>query len=128
MEFKIIRATAQIGQIEVEYTKDGSFVGVYAIDVPIVEGQFLTGEALTAEILLRAPSWETQRKAEIAGATNFAEIEALVQEPEPTPYDIDEEANARMWEQVEYEKKLAAALVKFGILQSDPTTVEVTQL
>jgi len=36
--------------------------------------------------------------------------------------------NANMWAQVEFEKQVAKALLKFGVLNTDPTAVEVTQL
>lgn len=40
----------------------------------------------------------------------------------------DAQANAQMWAQLSAEQQIAAALVKFGILKSDPTTIEVTKL
>lgn len=36
--------------------------------------------------------------------------------------------NMQMWAQVEFEQRIAKALVKFGVLQSDPTSIEVTHL
>lgn len=125
MDYKIIRATAQIGQIEVAYLADGKVVGVYAIDVPVIDGAFLTGDALEAEIQHRAPTWATTREQEVRAATGFEQIEALV-EPLPTPaIDEETEANNRMWEQTQFEQRVAAVLVKFGVLQSDPTTIPV---
>lgn len=37
-------------------------------------------------------------------------------------------SSAQMWAKVHFERQVAAALVKFGVLQSDPTTIGVTQL
>lgn len=36
--------------------------------------------------------------------------------------------NMQMWARVEFEKQVAQVLVKLGVLQSDPTSIEVTQL
>lgn len=128
MDYQIIRATPEIGQIEVLYKDGEKLLGVYAIDVPVVDGAFLTGDALHEEIMHRAPTWATQREQEVTAATGFDQIVALVEElpiGEPT---TEQQANAAMWAQVEFEKKLAKALIKFGLLASDPTAIEVTQL
>ena len=131
MEYQIIAANAEIGQIEVLYKQDGTAVATYAIDVPIVNGAFLNGAELHAEIQHRAPVWINARKQELANATGFDEIVALVQPitHSNTPENANgNAANMAMWEQVEYEKKLAAALVKFGVLSNDPTTIEIAKL
>jgi hypothetical protein len=132
MDYQIIRAAPEIGQIEVLYKDGNQPVGAYAIDVPVVDGAFLTGDALHNEIMHRAPTWVSQRAQEVASATGFSQIVALVQ---PLPVDeqtaeqtSEQQANAAMWAQVEYEKKLAKALVKFGVLSSDPTEIPVTGL
>ena len=78
MDYRIISAVAETGQIVVEYSDGGSVVSTFAIDVPIVNGQFVTGQTLEAEIQLRAPTWIVSRKAAVASATNFNEIQALV--------------------------------------------------
>jgi hypothetical protein len=128
MDYQIIRATPEIGQIEVHYKDGDRSFGIYAIDVPVVDGAFLTGDALHQEIMHRAPTWATQREQEVAAATGFDQIIALVQElpvEEPT---TEQQANAAMWEQVQFEKRTAKALVKFGLLETDPTEIGVTQL
>lgn len=128
MDYQIIRATPEIGQIEVLYKEGDKPVGVYAIDVPIVDGAFLTGDALREEIMHRAPTWAIQREQEVATATGFDQIVALVQ---PLPVDeltSEAQENAAMWEQVQFEKKTAKALIKFGLLQTDPTEIGVTPL
>jgi hypothetical protein len=78
MDYRIIEANAATGQIVVEYSSGGEVVGKFAIDVPIVDGAYVTGAALDAEIALRAPTWVVERKAAVESATNFSEIEALV--------------------------------------------------
>lgn len=128
MDYQIIRAVPEIGQIEVLYKDGDKLYGVYAIDVPVVDGKFLTGDALHEEILHRAPVWATQREQEIATATGFSDIEELVTPFEENSATAEQQANSAMWAQVEYEKKLAKALIKFGLLTEDPTAVETTQL
>lgn len=128
MEYQIIRATPEIGQIEVLYKESEKVYGVYAIDVPVVEGAFLTGDALHNEIMHRAPTWATQREQEVATATGFDQISALVQAVPADAATTEQQANAAMWAQVDFEKKTAKALVKFGLLASDPTEITVTQL
>jgi len=132
MDYKIISANAATGQIEVAYMDRNKTVAVYAIDVPIIDGLFLTPEELDKEIKHRAPSFISEREQAVAAASGFELIEALVQvvsqDAVLTPEEIEQRANQKMWEQVEFEKKTAKALVKFGVLQSDPTSIEVTQL
>jgi hypothetical protein len=128
MDYQIIRATPEIGQIEVLYKEGDKSVAAYAIDVPVVDGAFLTGDALHNEIMHRAPTWVSQRAQEVATATGFDQITALVQ---PLPVDeltSEQQANAAMWAQIEFDKKAAKSLVRFGLLESDPTEIGVTQL
>jgi hypothetical protein len=88
MDYQIIRATPEIGQIDVLYKEGEKPVGVYAIDIPVVDGAFLTGDALHNEIMHRAPTWVVQREQEVAAATGFDKITALVQ-PLPTPEFVE---------------------------------------
>jgi hypothetical protein len=127
MEYRIIRADAEQGQIEVAYRENGAIVGIYGIEVPIVNGAFVTGDALQAEIMQRAPTWMTNRKQEVAAATGFELIAALVDDT-VTAEDLEQQANAKMWAQVEFEQKIAKVLVKLGVLSEDPTTIEIARL
>jgi hypothetical protein len=81
MDYRIISADATIGQIQVTYSNAGTDIATYAIDVPVVDGAFLTGDALVAEIQTRAPVWLLERKTAVAAATGFDQINALVQAP-----------------------------------------------
>ena len=85
MDYRIVAADAAIGQIQVTYSNAGEDIATYAIDVPVVNGAFLTGDALAEEIQRRAPVWLLERKAEVASATGFDSILALVQTPPPSP-------------------------------------------
>ena len=79
MDYKITAADAALGQIEVTYSKNGIKVATYTIDVPIVNGQYITGDALAQEIMRRAPLWLVERQQAANAAPNFANIQALVQ-------------------------------------------------
>ena len=79
MDYKITAADAALGQIEVTYLNNAETVAVYTIDVPIVSGHYITGEVLTQEIMRRAPVWLMERKEAVSTASNFANIQALVQ-------------------------------------------------
>jgi len=85
MDYRIVAADAAIGQIQVTYSNAGEDIATYAIDVPVVNGAFLTGDALAEEIQRRAPVWLLERKAEVASAAGFDEIISLVQPPPPPP-------------------------------------------
>jgi hypothetical protein len=37
-------------------------------------------------------------------------------------------ANTEMWTEVEFDKQVAARLVKFGVLETDPTAISTTTL
>lgn len=128
MDYVITRALSETGQIDVTYTHEGKPVATYAIDVPVVDGAFITGQALDAEIRHRAPTWLIEREQQVKTATGFDQIAALVQEVPASPVDPEAQANAEMWAQVQFEKQVAKALVKFGVLQSDPTSIPVSQL
>lgn len=85
MDYKITAANAAIGQIEVTYSNEGVDIAAYAIDVPIVDGVFITGEALVEEIQRRAPTWLVLRKEEVANAVGFNTIHSLVEAPPAAP-------------------------------------------
>lgn len=131
MEYQIISADGRIGQIQVAYKNDGKIVGIYAIDVPIVDGQFIIGADLHTHIMHTAPVWAVEREQEVVVAQNFNDIVSLVQpleQNEVLQTNSEAEANAQMWEQIAFERRVAATLLKFGVLQTDPTAIEVTQL
>lgn len=131
MDYQIISADERNGQIQVAYKSDGKLVGIYAVDVPIVDTRFVTGADLHTHIMHTAPVWAVEREQKVVAATNFAEIAALVQPLDPsdfTPADTDAEANTQMWEQVHFEKRVAQALLKFGVIDADPTEIGATKL
>lgn len=81
MDYRIVAADAAIGQIQVTYSNNEVDIATYAVDVPVVDGAFITGNALAAEIQHRAPVWLIQRIADVSTATGFSDILSQVQEP-----------------------------------------------
>lgn len=132
MNYKIVGATASLGQIEVAYFEGEKQYGVYAIDVPVVEGAFLTGDALHAEIMHRAPTWAPERERSVAAAVGFDKIQSLVQAFEPNgsvaPLSLEEQANRAMWEEAEFEQRVAKVLTKLKVLSENPTEIKVAKL
>lgn len=128
--YKVINFDEATGQLIVEYA-----VGMQplAIDIPIENGLYITGEKLDEYIKGFIPSWHIERMAQInAGIPNKDELKALAQEAYaeielPNVLTPEQAANAQMWADIDFEQKLAAALVKFGILDSNPTEIPVAQ-
>jgi hypothetical protein len=92
MIYKIIGADPTTGQITVEYSHNGSVVGVHPIDVPIVNGVFITGTELDAEIMARAPLWMAERVDTAKAAANFDSIAMMVVLPTTVPHLHPEQA------------------------------------
>jgi hypothetical protein len=86
MEYKIINANASEGTITVRYLYKDFNVITLTIDVPIVDGKYLTGQALEDLIQSRAPLELLQRRIDIENASNFQDITSKVTEVvPPTP-------------------------------------------
>jgi hypothetical protein len=81
MDYKIVKATPSNGTIDVMYLDDtGKSLGVYAIDVPIIYGVYISGNELEALIQSKAPTWLLTRKSEVTTAQGFEAIAAKVDE------------------------------------------------
>jgi hypothetical protein len=129
MEYKIVNFYPEEGKIEVFYSDKLSNLFV---DVPInSDGLFITGQELDEYIKGFIPTWHLERLEKLKeGVSNIDEIANLV---EVMPYSqesiiITEQANknTEMWKEVQFEQNVAKALVKFGVIESDPTTIPVT--
>lgn len=100
MDYKIVAANAAIGQIQVTYSNNGEDVATYAIDVPVVDGAFITGDALSAEIQHRAPTWLVERTQEVQSATGFDSILSQVQAPIVTLESIPTQQQTFVYKQI----------------------------
>lgn len=131
--YKIISFNETTGQLTIEYAVGMSPI---AVDVPIVNGLYITGAELDSYIQGFIPFEYLDRQSKLnAGIANANEIKVLVQNPTPvelpsvlTPEQEQAIANQAMWEKVAFEKKVADALVKFGVLQENPVTIPVQGL
>lgn len=113
MEYKIIGFNKNVGQITVQFENQWTF----AIDLPIVDGRYPTGEALEQTIQNFAPNYLKERQTLLAqGIANEQEIADLVAELPPT----ESVQTATQNQDAAFEERLAVALVKLGILDSNP--------
>lgn len=93
MDYKIVGVDARIGQIQVNYfTVNNPDGWTFALDVPIIDGAFISGAALDAEIQSRTPLWLAQRSTEVAAA-DFSVVASLVFTPELTLQQQAEKAH-----------------------------------
>jgi hypothetical protein len=129
--YKVLEFNKNSGQLVIEFA-----VGMapLTVDVPIKNGLFIADTELEEYIQGFIPTWHLERVAQLnIGIPNSANLEQLAEtQPEielPTVLTPEQEQvveNAAMWQQVEFEKKVAAALIKFGVLTSDPTEIPVS--
>lgn len=124
ISYSIVSKNAEIGQISVLYKHGDESLAEYAIDVPIVDGMYLSGDALHQEIMHRAPTWLIERKTQVETATGFDTIE--VNAPQETASETV--IAVESWEKFQFERQVVAVLIKLGLLSSDPTTINTTQL
>jgi predicted DNA-binding protein (UPF0251 family) len=123
--YEIVAVDEAARVMEVVYTAEGHPTQHVGARLPY------EGESLEAVIGMYAPVafWEEQKKEVVipsVGLTGSIDPEEMKKASEAA---LKEDAERMaMWRQVNDEKKIAAALVKFGVLESDPTTIEVSQL
>lgn len=130
--YKVVSFNKANGQLMVEVAKE---LPPIPIDVPIVDGLYITGAELDAHIRGFIPVDFINRQLQINnGVANADVLLSLVQTVEvvevPTikpQAQIQAEANEAMWRQLKFEQDVAKVLVKFGLLQSDPTTIPVSE-
>ena len=78
MQYKILSFDESLGQVVVEYSDAAGPVARYAMDLPIVNGQFISGQELDDELNRRAPTYIAERRDQLAVVSNAADIAALV--------------------------------------------------
>jgi|694.fasta_scaffold44049_2 hypothetical protein len=131
--YTILEFNKNTGQLLVKFAEN---MAPIAIDVPINENDlFITGEELETYIQNLIPTWHMERLNKLAnGIANSNELASLVTPQEGTTQQLtseltaEEKANLDMWRQIEEEKKIAKVLVKFGLLQEDPTSIPAATL
>jgi hypothetical protein len=132
MNYKIINFLATEGKVEVEY--DINQASLF-IDVPLNEsGLFITGQELDTFIQGFIPVWHLERLEKLKnGVNNANDLLRLVQQSdkpviEQSNTNVVMNSNIEMWSEVEFDKQVAARLVKFGVLETDPTSIANTTL
>jgi hypothetical protein len=130
--YKILSFIESSGQLEIDFAQG---LSPLCIDIPIKDGLYITGEELDTYIQGFIPTWHLERQAQInQGVANVAELQALAEQPTTvelptvlTPEQQQIQENKAMWLQLKFEKDVAKALVKFGVLTSDPTIIPVSE-
>lgn len=123
--FKIIGFDESSGVVVVRYADDRPPVSV---DVPLdADGLYIVGDALNEHIKGFIPTEFLGRIEQIKqGIPNVADVFNMVQEEVAPEQDVAKTENAIMWENVVTEQSVAKMLVKWGVLEQNPTTVPVT--
>ena len=132
ISYQITSFNPSFGNISVLFKKDDVVIASYNVDVPLTyAGLFITGEELNNYLLRMFPQHVIDRKNKLeAGIPNAADIASLVVPIEETTTaqvtEISEQQQA--WFEIENEKRVAKALVKFGLLATDPTEIPAATL
>jgi hypothetical protein len=136
ISYQIYNFDKNLGSISVLFKFNDNFIASYNVDLPLTEnGLFISGQELNNYLLGMFPQHIIDRKNKLElGISNSAEIESLVIPLEKAASDTtsaisdEQTSNALMWGQIEQEKNIAKALVKFGLLTEDPTIIPNTTL
>lgn len=131
--YKVLSFNENTGQLVIEYAQG---LTPLSVDVPIQNGLYITGEELDSYVQGFIPTWYLERQTQInAGISNVNELKSLVEETAnvelptaSTQEQLQAEENAKMWAQLQFEQNIAKVLVKFGVLEADPTVIPVQQL
>jgi len=130
--YKILNFDETSGQLIIEFAQGAAPL---TIDVPIKDNLYITGEELDTYIQGFIPTWHIERQAQInRGIANISELKALIEQTAstelPTTLTLEQQQlkeNQKMWEALKFEQDVAKALVKFGVLATNPTIVPVSE-
>jgi len=124
--YKIVAVNEAARCMEVVYSAEGYQTMHIGARLPF-EGELLED---VVKAFAPVPSWLASKVACVTpevGQSGVIDSSVAVITSE-TEQERQERLNAEMWAQIEFEKRVAAALVKFGVLAADPTTIAVSQL
>lgn len=133
MAYKIINFDANLGSLSVKFIENSL---PCVIKVPInADGFYIVGEELTKYIESHSPTTLIDRNTKVAkGVPNTEELKNFVAENKlkdtelPVTSTLQRMNNQKMWENIQYEQKIAKVLIKLGVLSSNPTKISVTYL
>jgi hypothetical protein len=126
--YKILTFDATIGQILVAFYKDEEHLETYTIDLPVVDGAFISGPVLDAHIMQLAPNWKMQRMADTAAATNASAIRELVSVAANATPTLDQYKTAKTAVINRHREKLLGNGVSFGGHVFDSDALSVSRL
>lgn len=118
--YTVVRVDQDVKCIEVNFMAEGFSPTLVSMPIPRL------GDNIDSVIQSYAPwtIWQPQ-------VIEYAEIavgKSGTYAP-PTSEEVEQNLkNAQMWAQISYDKQIAEALVRLGVLQSDPTTIPVSTL
>lgn len=118
--YSVVRVDQDVKCIEVNFMAEGFSPILVSMPIPRL------GDNIDSVIQSYAPwtIWQPQviEYAEIAVGKSGSYVP-------PTPEEVEQNLkNAQMWAQVSYDKQIAEALVRLGVIQSNPTTIPVSTL
>jgi hypothetical protein len=133
MTYKITNFDVNLGSLSVKFIENSL---PCIIKVPInADGFYIVGEELTKYIESHSPTTLIDRNIKVAkGIPNTEELENFVIENKlkdtelPITSTLQRMNNQKMWEDIQYEQKIAKVLVKLGVLSSDSTKISITYL
>jgi hypothetical protein len=121
--YEIISVDEQARCMEVIYTAEGHPTQHIGARLPY------EGESLEAIIRMYAPIAYWQELNLTVSTPSVGTSGTILLANEVTITQSEEViANAQMWEQTQFENRVAAALVKFQVLDSNPTIIPVSNL
>lgn len=87
MQYLITAFDKALGRATVQFVSsvDGTVLLETPIDIPVVNGSYIAGDALEALIQTRAPQMLEDRKKALAVAPDSSPIEALIKPALPKP-------------------------------------------
>ena len=124
--YEIIRVDEDARCMEVVYAAEGHQTMHISTRLPFV------GESLEAVIRMYAPvvAWlEALRSPSVPAVGTTGSVDTSKQQVfEETDEEKQARLNVEMWEQVNFERRVASALVKLGVLSENPTLIPVAEL
>ena len=116
--FEIMRVDAQAKCMDILYTANNKPDMLIGVRLPWSDESVLS----IVEMYSPIANWVEQERTVLVPEVGLRGV------VEPVVQPVQNQQNLAMWQQIELEQKIAKALVKFGVLQEDPTAVAVTSL
>jgi hypothetical protein len=127
--YEIVSVDEQAKCMEVEYSSEGYQTMRVGARLPF------EGESLDSVIRSFAPvqTWaESSLSVTVPSVGHRGSFDPTYEVEAVLGIETEEQKqarlNAEMWAKIAFEKQVAEALVKFGVLAVDPTSIEVTKL